>query len=68
MKYDTPKQYLRRLYLERFATYLKYLALSFISGIALFIIYICLTSNNDVGKINEYLKTHDLEYCNNNVR
>lgn len=68
MKYLTPKQHLRRLRFERFTTWLKYVGLSFISGIALFIIYICITSNNDVGKINECLKTHDFEYCNNNVR
>lgn len=68
MKYLTPKQHLRRLRFERFKTWLKYVGLSFMSGVAFFILYICLTSNNDVDKINECLKTHDLNYCNKAVK
>ncbi len=68
MKYLTPKQHLRRLKLERFTVWLKYVGLSATFGLAIFIIYICLTSGNDTQKLNECLQDHSLDYCNNNVR
>lgn len=68
MKYETSKQHLRRLCFERFATWLKYVGLSFMGAVAISIINICLTSGNDTQKINECLQDHSLNYCNNNVR
>ena len=68
MKYLTPKQHLRRLRIERFTAWLKYVGLSCISAIALGIIYICLTSGNDVQKLNECLQDHSLNYCNKAVK
>ena len=68
MKYLTPKQHLRRLRFERFKTWLKYVGLSCLSAMAIGIIYICLTSGNDTQKMNECLKTHDLNYCNKAVK
>lgn len=64
MKYLTPKQHLRRLRFERFTTWLKYVGLSCLSALAIGIIYICLTSGNDTQKMNDCLKSHDLNYCN----
>lgn len=64
MKYDTPKQHLRRLRFERIKTFLKYLIFSIIGAITIDIIYICLTSGNDTQKMNDCLKSHDLNYCN----
>lgn len=71
MKYLTPKQHLRRLRFERFTTWLKYVGLSCLSAmtcLAIFIIYICLTSGNDTKKMNECLQEHSLNYCNKVVR
>lgn len=68
MKYLTPKQHLRRLRFERLVTYLKYVGLSVIFGIAIFIIYICLTSDNDTKKMNECLQDHELNYCNRIIK
>ena len=68
MKYLTPKQHLRRLHFERFTTWLKYAGLSVMTCVAIFIIYICLTSGNDTKKINECLQDHSLNYCNEVVK
>jgi hypothetical protein len=68
MKYDTPKQHLRRLYFERFITWLKYLIFSIMGAVAIGVIYICLIGGNDTQKLNECLQDHSLNYCNNNVR
>ena len=64
MKYLTPKQHLRKLRFERFKAWLKYVGLSAICGLVIFIIYICLTSGNDTQKLNECLQDHSLNYCN----
>lgn len=68
MNWETPKQHLRRLHFERFTTWLKYVGLSFMGAVAIGIIYICLTSGNDVQKINECLQNHNLNYCNEVVK
>lgn len=68
MNWKTPKQHLRRLRLERFTTWLKYVILSFISAVVIGIIYICLTSGNDTQKLNECLQNHSLNYCNEVVK
>lgn len=68
MKYLTPKQHLRRLRFERFTTWLKYVVLSAMTCLAIFIIYICLTSGNDTQKLNECLQDHNLNYCNKVVK
>lgn len=68
MNYDTHQQYLRKLRIERVKTYLKYLGLSASLGLAIFIIYICLTSGNDTQKLNECLQSHSLNYCNEVVK
>lgn len=48
--------------------FINYFIASILGGIAFLILYICLTSNNDVDKMNECLKTHDLNYCNKAVK
>lgn len=48
--------------------YLKYLGLFVMIGLSLLIIHICLTSDNDIAKLNECLKSNDLEYCNKEVK
>ena len=68
MKYDTPKQNLRKLRFKRFKTCLKYIGLSFMGAVAIGILYTCLTSGNDTKKMNICLKKHDLDYCNKEVR
>ena len=68
MKYLTPKQILRRLRFERFTIWLKYVGLSASLGLAIFIIYICLTSGNDTQKLNECLQDNNLNYCNEVVK
>ena len=68
MKYLTPQQHLRKLYLDQVKTYFKYFGLSFIGGIVLFILYICLTSGSDTQKMNECLQDHSLNYCNKEVK
>jgi hypothetical protein len=68
MKYLTPKQHLRRLCFERFTTWLKYAGLSFMGAVAIGIVYVCLTSGNDVQKMNECLQKHNLDYCNKVVK
>lgn len=68
MKYLTPKQHLRRLRLERFKTWLKYLIFSIMGAVVIGIIYICLTSGNDTQKLNECLQKHSLNYCNKVVK
>lgn len=68
MKYLTPKQHLRRLRFERFTTWLKYVGLSAMTCLAIFVIYICLTSGNDTKKMNECLQDHSLDYCNEVVK
>lgn len=68
MKYLTPKQHLRELRLKRVKTFLKYLAFSIMGAVAIGVIYICLTSGSDTQKMNECLKTHDLNYCNKAVK
>jgi hypothetical protein len=68
MKYLTPQQHLRRLYFERFKTWLKYVGISFMGAVAIGILYTCLTSDNDTQKMNECLQKHDLDYCNKVVR
>lgn len=49
-------------------TWLKYIGLSATLGLAIFIIYICLTSGNDTKKMNECLQDHSLNYCNKEVK
>ena len=51
--------------LKRFLTFL---CLPICAGVSLFIFYICLTSGSDTQKMNECLKTHDLNYCNKEVK
>lgn len=63
-----PNVIIRELRRERIKTFLKYLAFSIMGAVAIGIIYICLTSNNDTDKMNECLKTHDLNYCNKAVK
>ena len=47
---------------------LKITALVCGAAIAIGIIYVCLTSSNDTQKLNECLQTHDLDYCNKEVK
>ena len=53
---------------KQIKNYLKYLGLSAMIGLSLLIIHICLTSDNDIAKLNECLKSNDLEYCNKEVK
>lgn len=34
----------------------------------IYILFICITSGNDTKKLNKCLQTHNLEYCNKNVK
>ena len=64
MKYDTPKQHLRRLRVERFITYLKYIGISIFGGITLWIIIAIMPDDDFVDRLNECYKTHNFDYCN----
>ena len=68
MKYDTPKQYLRRLIFERFATWLKYVGLSFIGACALWVLITIKPDFTFNDRWNDCLKTHNLDYCNRVVK
>ena len=68
MKYLTSKQHLQRLRFERFKTWLKYIFISVMGALAIGIVYICLTSENDTKKMNNCLKNNNLDYCNKEVK
>lgn len=68
MKYDTPKQHLRRLRIDSIKVFLNYLLFAVICGLALFILYICFTCGDDTEKMNKCLENHDWEYCNREVK
>lgn len=64
VKYLSVKENLRRLKLERLKLYFTIYGISFLIAIALFILYICISSNNDTKDLNKCLKDHNLNYCN----
>ena len=64
VKYLSVKQNLRRLKLERLKLYFTIYGISFLIAIALFILYICISSGNDTQDLNKCLKDHNLNYCN----
>ena len=66
--YTNPREVIttyRRRQLKKFITYF---CISGCFGVSLFIFYICITSGNDTQKMNECLKSHDLNYCNKEVK
>ena len=68
MKYDTSKQYLRRLKFEQFKKFLKNVVLLLLGSLTAFILYICITSDQDTQKLNKCLQNHNLDYCNKNIK
>lgn len=68
MKWLTPQQHLRRLRIERFLTSFKYIGLSIMIALAIWVLYACLSNENFNDKFNKCLQNHDLNYCNNNIK
>lgn len=68
MKWLTPDQNLRRLRIERILTSLKYLGLSFMIALTIWVLYACLSNENFNKKFNQCLQKNSLNYCNHNVR
>lgn len=66
--YTNPRAVITTYRRNKLKLFINYFIASILGGIAFFILYICLTSNNDVDKMNECLKTHDLNYCNKTVK
>ena len=66
--YISPKAIITKCRFYKLKLFINYFIASILGGITFLILYICLTSNNDVDKINECLKTHDLNYCNKAVK
>ena len=64
----TVKQYYRRLILEKIKGYIKLALFGLFVACSLRIIQITITGINTPDKLNKCLKTHDLEYCNNNIK
>ena len=69
MKYLTYKQYYRVLLKERIKALI---TMIFFMGIVilspLWLCYIVISEEDIPDKLNACLKTHDLDYCNNNVK
>ena len=68
MKYDTPKQHLRRLRFERFTTWLKYIGLSFMGACALWVLIAVKPDFTFNDRFNECLQDHNLNYCNKTIK
>lgn len=68
MKYNTPKQHLRRLRFERLTNYIKTLSLVSCGTLALWVLIAIKPDFTFNEKLNECLQNNDLAYCNNNVR
>ena len=68
MKYETPKQHLKKLQIERLLYKLKFSSLIICFALAIWILYACLSSTNDTKKMNECLKKNSLNYCNKNIK
>ena len=63
------KQYYRKLLLERIKA--QFMATTFLAIVILapiWLIYITVTGIDIPDKLNECLKTHSVDYCNNNVK
>ncbi len=68
MKYDTLKQHLRRLRLERFTTWLKYIAFSFMGACVLWVLIAIKLDFGFNERLNECLQDHNLNYCNKTIK
>lgn len=63
------KKYYRKLLLERIKA--QFMVVSFLAIVILtplWLMYITITEVGVVDRINECLKTHSKDYCNNNVK
>ena len=67
MKWDTPKQYLRKLRIQRFIDKLKMAGTILIISIAVWVLYATLSGWNIPDKLNECYKTHSQMYCNKHI-
>ena len=68
MKYLTPQQHLRRLRFERLVTYLKYLGISILGGLTLWVLLAIMPDDTFIDRFNGCLKNNSLNYCNNVVK
>lgn len=68
MKYDTPKQHLRRLRFERLVTYLKYLGISILGGLTLWVLLAIMPDDTFIDRFNGCLQDHSLNYCNKTIK
>ena len=68
MKYDTPNQHLRKLQVEQVITYIKTLAFVFLGSLALWVLIAIKPDFTFNDRWNDCLKTHDLDYCNKEVK
>lgn len=72
MNWLTPKQHLRRLRWERFKDQVRKISLVlfflFTLWFAINLVITSCTSSEVVDRLNECLKTHDLNYCNKEVK
>ena len=63
------KQYYRKLLFERIKA--QFMATTFLAIVVIspiWLIYIVVSSEGDVDKLNECYKTYSVEYCQNNVK
>lgn len=64
MKYDTVKQNLRKLQVERVITYIKTLVFVFLGSLTLWVLIAIKPDFTFNERFNNCLKTHNLDYCN----
>lgn len=68
MKYDTPKQHLRKLRWEKFINYIKTLLLVSCGTLVLWVLIAIKPDFGFNDRFNEYLQKRNLNYCNKTIK
>lgn len=67
MKWDTPKQHLRKLKFERFVGRLKVAGVVLLILMSFWVLYATLSGWDIPDRLNECYKTHSQMYCNKHI-
>lgn len=68
MKWETPKQHLRKLRWQRFINYIRTLSLVSCGTLALWVLVAIMPDFDFNDRFNKCLQQHDLNYCNRNIK
>lgn len=68
MKWETPKQHLRKLRWQRFINYIRTLFIVSCGTLALWVLVAIKPDFTFNDRFNQCLQQHDLNYCNNNIK